>query len=335
MPDISIVIPVYNAEHYIQDTLQSILEQSFDFRRIQVIVVDDGSTDGSIRAVDAFCRRLGNVELCALPGPPAGPSRGRNRGLDRAIGDFVMFLDADDQLLPHACETLYNRAIQDEADVVAAAYVEFSGTTDAREPTRHRAIRGLDLRAASVRSDIKTLLAPPVLWCRIFRRRFIESHQLRFPELRVGQDVVFTFQTTLIAERMSYVDSPVVRYRKREDSDAPSVSQHVTGQKLTHLAQARMMVLDLFQNAGLFEEYLSLIYPRELRMFTGTLLATAEISKSEIQNALRIAHRFFSCTDLIDADLVTPIERTVALLAGNKRYDEASEAITLGNMLRT
>lgn len=105
MPKISVIIPVYNAEKYLNKTLESILKQSL--KDIEVICVDDGSTDSSVEIIQSFIKKDDRVKLIRQNNQHAGSAR--NTGLKEAQGEYIHFMDADDYVLNCAYEAIYNK----------------------------------------------------------------------------------------------------------------------------------------------------------------------------------------------------------------------------------
>src|SRR5262245_56468575 len=116
-PDVSVVLPVYNTRPYLSRCLASLAAQTIGGDRMELVAVDDGSTDGSGAELDRFARRRGWVHVLHQPnsGGPAGPC---NRGLEKATGRFVFFLGADDYLAPHALEHMVDAADRWDSDVL-------------------------------------------------------------------------------------------------------------------------------------------------------------------------------------------------------------------------
>ena len=117
-PTVSVVIPVYNAGDYLTECLQSIADQSMGFDRIEIIAVDDASTDGSGDVLEAWAQRHpGRVTVVRFEensGAPGGP---RNRGIETATGEFLFFADPDDRLGTEALERLVGAARRDDSDL--------------------------------------------------------------------------------------------------------------------------------------------------------------------------------------------------------------------------
>lgn len=121
-PLVSVVIPVYEAEKYLRQCVDSVLAQSYDC--LEIILVDDGSTDGSGALCDWYAARNGNVRVVhRLNG---GLSEARNTGIDTASGDYITFIDADDFVDPRYVESMVDAAVAENAEVACVGFVEYS-----------------------------------------------------------------------------------------------------------------------------------------------------------------------------------------------------------------
>ena len=121
MPKISVIIPVYNAEKYLNKTLESTLKQSL--KDIEVICVDDGSTDSSVEIIQSFIKKDDRVKLIRQNNQHAGSAR--NTGLKEAQGEYIHFMDADDYVLNYAYEAIYNKVIKYDLDCLKFSSVVY------------------------------------------------------------------------------------------------------------------------------------------------------------------------------------------------------------------
>ena len=126
MPKISVIIPVYNAEQYLRKCLDSVVSQTF--RDIEIICVDDGSTDGSGAILDEYAAK--DNRIVVIHQANAGVAAARNTGLKSAQGEYLAFLDSDDAYNPQLCELAYNRACQSGADIVKFLYARTDGVKE-------------------------------------------------------------------------------------------------------------------------------------------------------------------------------------------------------------
>ena len=119
---ISIIIPVYNVETEIHKTIESILNQSIGFENLQVIMVDNCSSDNSREIIDEYANKYDNFISIHHQVGSGSAGKPRNTGLSHATGDYVMFLDSDDSYTPKACETLYNKINDIDGDIIFGRY---------------------------------------------------------------------------------------------------------------------------------------------------------------------------------------------------------------------
>jgi glycosyltransferase involved in cell wall biosynthesis len=193
--DVTVVIPVYNTRPYLTRCLHSLAGQTIGTERMQVIAVDDGSTDGSGALLDRFARRHGDwLTVIHQPnsGGPAGPC---NRALDRATGRYVLFLGADDYLGREALRRMVDLADQFVSDVLVFKMVGFNNRFTSQD---------IYAETAAEVSLYHSALPYSLANTKLFRREPIERHRLRFPEdMPMGSDQPFTIEACVRARRIS------------------------------------------------------------------------------------------------------------------------------------
>ena len=123
-PLVSIIVPCYNAEQYIDDCINSIIQQSYS--RWELILIDDCSTDSTFEKINSFCRKDERIKIMRTKAPSGGPSHPRNLGLSMVRGDFVAFLDSDDMWLPTKLEEQIEFALLNNYDFVYSDYEKIS-----------------------------------------------------------------------------------------------------------------------------------------------------------------------------------------------------------------
>ena len=185
---LSIIVPVYNAEDYLDRCLVSILEQ--DFASYEVILVDDGSTDSSPMICDRYSAT--DPRFRTIHKVNGGVSSARNAGLDLAKGEYIMFVDSDDSLLPDSLEMMFEHIVGE--DLAVGGYTVYIEGTPGREvmPRKSMTFMGEDMNIfydENIRRNCEMLDAP---WSKIFRRKTIGN--LRFCEdLSYAEDKLFVF----------------------------------------------------------------------------------------------------------------------------------------------
>ena len=212
----SIIIPAYNAEAYLQRCLDSIFSQEFD--DFEVIVINDGSSDGTSVLLDGYTSKHPN--LLVLTQSNQGMATARNRGLDDAQGDYILFVDSDDELMPHALSNLAPQINgEDIIGFGSSIYNEETQTiTHYTLLTTHYSLHtGWDY------FNCHRLEATPVhfvcVWQRAYRRYFLEECGLRFVNgLRRAEDDLFTTIVMLHARSIKTITDPLYIYHVRKGS---------------------------------------------------------------------------------------------------------------------
>lgn len=213
MPAVSVIVPVRNGERRLRDCLSSITAQTLT--DLEVIVVDDGSTDSTAAIIDAVAATDARVHR--LAGPAVGSAgAARNAGLARATGDYLAFLDGDDRFAPTLLEELHDKAVADDADIVLTRFRIVDESTGDVAPVEW----GVRLRhfprrtplAADALGDHLFLAVNPAPWNKLFKADFIARTGLRFQQLRRTNDLYFTALAMAQAQRISYIESYGIDY---------------------------------------------------------------------------------------------------------------------------
>jgi len=208
MTKVSVIVPVYNPGPDIDDLLVSLLGQTLAREALELIFVDDGSTDATPARLDALAAEHPHVRVEHIPNS-GWPGRPRNVGLGMARGDFVFFADNDDWLVADALERLHALAVLDRADIAIGKVVGHGKGVPRGIFARN--LHGVRLDEAT---ELLGLLAPH----KLFRRAFLDEHGLRFPEGRRRlEDHPFVLDAYFRAERISVLaDRPVYHWMRRE-----------------------------------------------------------------------------------------------------------------------
>jgi glycosyltransferase involved in cell wall biosynthesis len=242
-PTVSVIVPVWNVEPYLAQCLDSVIGQSIGLDRIELIAVDDGSTDESGRMLDEYSARYPQVVVVHEPNS-GGPGRPRNVGMERATGTYVFFLDADDYLGPECLERLVAMAERNESDIVLGKLVGVEGR-------RQYSATGVFRRSLD-RAHLEQVY-PSLNVLKLFRRSLLERVGLRFAEgIPGGEDGDFMARMypeagtiSVVADYDCYfvrrrVDSQTIRRDRRDD----------LGEYLTRLEAERIEVLAAHSRPG-------------------------------------------------------------------------------------
>lgn len=233
---ISIIIPVYNVEQYIKETMLSIQEQTLaDY---EVILVNDGSTDQSQTVIDEFCKT--DQRFKSFTKENEGVSIARNYALDRAEGEYVLFVDGDDIIPQYTLENMYRKAKENKADAVVGAMQEFG----IHGEVIYAATRNLAKQKEIDRYD------PNFLWTfsvcnKLLRKELIDRNHLRFEKIKHAEDGLFLFQYLYKCNMIVGCDMIVYRYRKRPFWEGKSATQAASMGHLQDLLYALGEILKL------------------------------------------------------------------------------------------
>lgn len=216
-PAVSVIVPVYNGERYLRACLDSALAQTFE--DIEVVAVDDGSTDATpaILAEYAAC----DPRVRVVTQPNGGYGRACNHGVEEARGEYLAFLESDDEMMPTMLETLHARAVADDLDICKADFYTMVGEGEARQLTVLKTCPESRFYGPVHDSTQTTALYYAMLmnWEGVFRRSFIEEHHICHNESpgAAFQDNGFWFQTFAWARRVAFVPQPLYCYRVDND----------------------------------------------------------------------------------------------------------------------
>lgn len=206
MKKISVIMPVYNDEKFLRAALQSIKKQTFqDF---EVLIVNDGSVDGSEEIIDEFCGD--DDRFLKINQENQGVSAARNTALKAARGEYLAFADADDRVPETAYEVLYEIASQNEADLVVGGYKMDTGLSAGKNARMVKLAK-----KTQIQPDDEDLIHSFALWNKLFRRELVEQFQIWFEPLRHVEDAVFLYTFLQHARRIFTCAAEVYTYYKR------------------------------------------------------------------------------------------------------------------------
>lgn len=205
---LSIIIPVYNAEKYLKDCLDSVFAQNLD--SFEVICVNDGSTDHSADIIQDFQQNHSNLSL--IQQVNQGPSSARNTGLKHANGDYVFFLDNDDTFLSnHFLHEIVSTAQKHSVDIfVFNAMINGNKPFLSPFPSSDDVLSGPELMTLFYKT-CNSIMIP--IWGHLYRRKFLLQNDLWFDEKFLVEDILFTPVVQYRAERALCKDIPLVNYR--------------------------------------------------------------------------------------------------------------------------
>lgn len=241
-PQISVIIPIHNAACTLKTCLDSILSQPL--KDFEVLCIDDGSHDNSLNILEEYAKKDARVRIFKNP-KNLGAGGARNLGLTQAISPFIAFCDADDAFSEQALATLYATAMPTEADICVGniAYMDPQLRYFIPHPPMMAAMQ---IGAAGMVSPC----AYPPLWIpyffprALFRKKFLQTHRIQFPDLLRGEDPFFMAQALCLAKKIMVLPDIVYLYR------APEYIKATSGGKISDYIAHIPIVVDIFLQHG-------------------------------------------------------------------------------------
>ena len=216
MPKISVIVPVYKAEAVLETCVASVLAQTFS--DWELLLIDDGSPDGSGKLCDDYAAQDSRVRVFHKPN--GGVSSARNLGMAAAVGDYILFIDADDWIAPETCQTLLDALEGAGADSAGCAHWNITpdgqkwaepGALPAGVYGREELRRGVVDRLLGRRLGRPGEVLNGFVWRFLFSRELIVRHELRFSGAYL-EDELFLLEYFCLAERLAMVDDPLYFY---------------------------------------------------------------------------------------------------------------------------
>ena len=211
MPKVSIVVPVYNVEKYLDECIESIINQSLN--DIEIICVNDGSTDSSLEILNNYAQK--DKRIIVISKSNSGYGNTMNIGINAAKGEYIGIIESDDFADTKMFENLYNIAKDFDADIVKSDWYHYwSKNKFSRKNNRISPAKALKLTNSKM--DKSLLRIDPSVWSAIYKREFLNKFNIRFLETPGAsyQDLAFSFKVFALAERVVLTDKAYLYYRQ-------------------------------------------------------------------------------------------------------------------------
>ena len=254
-PLVSIIVPVYNAEVYLGPCLERLRSQTWP--NLEIILVNDGSTDGSGQLCAAAARVDGRIRF--LDRPNGGVSAARNAALAAAKGDYLQFSDSDDLLTPDATETLVRAAQVTGADLVISHFFRVDGEKQAQRGhiKGERLLTRQEFAQEMVKAPANYYYG--ALWNKLYRRSIVEKQGLRFEEgVSWSEDFLFNLDYLRHVRLVAAVPKPLYYYHKRPGS---LITSQATLRKVIRMKRDTFdYYKNLYQDLDLYDEQKARVY---------------------------------------------------------------------------
>lgn len=303
-PDVSVIVISYNDARRLPAAIASVQRQTL--RSLEIIVVDDASTDDTAGVVARLAEQDPRIRYERLPVNSGGCSAPRNRGIDLATAPWLMFCDSDDEYERHACKNLLLAAERLDADVVCGA--TYRQNPSSRTGRRWHPELHEELRVAEGLREFPELLYDTISVDKIYRASLVREHGLRFPEGILYEDQLFTLQAMALSRRIASIPETVYLWNV-----APQAASITRRRSEFRNVESRIQVNRLIDDflASLDEPVVSAVKARkflehDLRLYLASLLEVDDETALGIMHRLRV---HVASLDLSDAWQVSPALR--------------------------
>ena len=340
---ISIIIPIYNVELYLEKCLFSLFNQTIGFNNLEVILVDDCSTDNSKKIIQKYDSIYENIKGFYLDENSGVAGKPRNIGMEHATADYLMFLDPDDVIKEDACEILFNKIEDESVDIVTGVHsiidngkeVIFPGLliNSFSNPNDSWVNRKKDLnihfkdelKISSI-NELEYFLGNFGLSSKIFRRSFINKNDIKFPEYIPGEDSTFLFNALIHANGIIFLNKIIYCYNnKRDDEDNSSLSFQKDLSRNFGRLDAYLIMLDISIKNDMLYPFVQYLLKSKLTYFTKNFIINNNLRRDDLLKILKKAQPLFKESLHFDENIAQFKE--LFELVCMKKYNEAIDCI--------
>lgn len=268
MIKVSIIVPAYNVEQYIEKCLQSLVNQTLE--EIEIIVVNDGSTDKTKQKIQQFIDKYPQKMKC-YDKPNGGLSDARNYGIQYAQGKYIGFIDSDDYVELNMFEEMYKKAEEEKSDMVECDFIwEY--------PNKQK----IDIGRTYQNKKEAFIYARVVAWNKLIKRETLEKADIKFPKGLRYEDTEFFYKLLPRLEKISFLKVPMVHYIQRSNSIA-----NTQNEKVKEIFEIWKNIFNFYKENNLFDEYKNEIeYTYTRFLLCSSLLRIVKVENKKIREQL-------------------------------------------------
>ena len=276
--NISVIVATYNSGDFLNEFLDSICSQTIGFENIEVIFVDDASTDKyTLGLLEEFSKKYSNVLAVFLDENSGFPGTSRNKGLDLASGEYVIFADHDDSYENNAFEVMYDKIASENADFLITNYNKVYENEVVREKTL---FNGQNIVVDNFKEDLRLFDIGPSIWTKLFKKEFLIGENIRFLEGMLAEDMYVYIYALFKSKKTVYLDDFYSYNYSIRDVDGNKSTIHLRNKKyLASMVKGYEKIDELISMQHL-DEYFSNIFKRHF-VYWITSLVASDISDTQ------------------------------------------------------
>lgn len=249
MKKVSVIIPVYNVEEYIEECIESVVNQTL--KEIEIIIVNDGTQDNSMKKIEKF---LFDKRIIIINKENGGVSSARNCGLEIAKGEYIAFLDSDDFIDEMMLEKMYSSS--EKADIVFSNIIEYNDITKEKKFRKNY----FPLENKTRKGKFFFNYSDVVVWNKIYKNNFLRKFNIRFNERIIHEDIIFTFKTMFLADKVKWVNEYFYFYRINRNGSIMSSLKKDKSLKSHKEILKQIEEFETFIKEGTFEKVRIFLY---------------------------------------------------------------------------
>lgn len=256
-PKISVIIPIYNAQKYLKEALDSVITQTL--ADIEIICVNDGSTDDSLKIVNEYASR--DVRIKIIDKTNSGYGASVNKGISTAKGDFIAIFEPDDILNKDIYSILYKEAVDNGLEVVKCNFYNYWSKTNKIKKSRLVSKCSKE-EPFEPKDNLKVFTCHASVWAGIYKKSFLERNNIKFLETPGAsyQDMSFNFKVLASVQKMKLIDVPLLYYRQDNPNSSINNPQKVfcvcdEYEELTRFLNANSDLKIIFNTQKLVNQY--------------------------------------------------------------------------------
>ena len=280
-PKVSVIIPVYNAEKYLRQCLDSVANQTL--KDIEIICVNDGSADGSLEILREYEKKDKRFVIVNQENKGAGAAR--NNGLAYAKGQYLSFLDSDDYFEPSMLEEMSARCDRFGADIcLCNANVIKDNESTGKNYIRLKPVEKLDVFS---RKDVPAgilQISDPVAWNKLYRKSFVLESKIKFQTVKFSNDIFFSLMTIALADKIVYVNKKFVNYVVH---DTATTALRKANKDISFIVNIYRDIAAALKDKGIFKEIQNSFYTKMMDSVSYSYGITDDALKSQAYTILK------------------------------------------------
>lgn len=301
---VSLIIPVYNVENYLRKALLSVEKQTM--KDIEVIIVNDGSTDGSSKIIDEFSER--NKNFIVINQENKGLSEARNTGLNVSKGNYIAFMDSDDYIEPNFIECLYNAVVKNNADIACCNFNYYFPEKDVKIYMPLTSIPGTFSNTKALKKLILDFGVHYFAWNKLCKRSLFFEHNIRFYDMYF-EDIATSPRLFYHADKIVLLGKALYNYTNRKTSILNTMNIN----KIKDFIRSLGVMRNFFENQGDYEKYKNRIwiYSQRVKLVTYYFILQMHASAGNMEGFLDNISAATKSIDYFAGDKFIPSDENI------------------------